>query len=61
VQDSIRLANSVFSKLTGNAGTALSADQFVIGPRALDANDRIIYNKGSLIYDQNGNVPAVIN
>ena len=56
VQDTIRLAKSVFTELTGNAGTTLSADQFVIGPAALDANDRIIYNNGALIYDHNGNV-----
>jgi Ca2+-binding RTX toxin-like protein len=47
---------STFTKLTGNAGTTLSADQFVIGPHALDANDRIIYSNGALIYDHNGNV-----
>ncbi len=55
-QDTIRLAKSVFTELTGNAGTTLSADQFVVGPDALDANDRIIYNNGALIYDHNGNV-----
>ena len=38
------------------AGTMLSVDQFVVGPRALDANDRIIYNNGTLSYDSNGNV-----
>ena len=36
--------------LTGAAGTTLSADQFVVGAAALDANDRII------TYDHNGNV-----
>ena len=55
-QDTIRLAKSTFTKLTGNAGTTLSADQFVIGPDALDANDRILYSNGALIYDHNGNV-----
>ncbi len=55
-QDIIRLAKSTFTALTGNAGTALSADQFVIGPDALDANDRILYSNGALIYDHNGNV-----
>ena len=54
-EDSIRLAKSTFTKLTGNAGTTLSADQFVIGPDALDANDRILYSNGALIYDHNGN------
>ena len=56
VQDTIRLAKSAFTALTGNAGTTLSADQFVIGADALDANDRIIYSNGTLIYDHNGNV-----
>ena len=55
-QDTIRLAKSVFTALTGNAGTTLSADQFVVGLAALDANDRIIYNNGTLNYDSNGNV-----
>ena len=32
-QDTIRLAKSVFTALTGNAGTTLSADQFVVGRR----------------------------
>ena len=54
-EDFIRLAKSTFTKLTGNAGTTLSADQFVIGPDALDANDRILYSNGALIYDHNGN------
>jgi serralysin len=53
-QDTIRLAKSVFAALIGNAGSTLSADQFVAGPRAFDANDRIIYNNGALSYDSNG-------
>ena len=56
VQDTIRLAKSVFTELTGNAGTALSDDQFVVGLAALDADDHIIYNNGRLNYDSNGNL-----
>ena len=55
-QDNIRLAKSAFAALTGAAGTTLSADQFVVGLAALDANDRIIYNNGTLNYDSNGNL-----
>ena len=56
VQDNIRLVKSAFAALTGAAGTTLSADQFVVGAAALDANDRIIYNNGTLNYDSNGNL-----
>ncbi len=56
VQDNIRLVKSAFAALTGAAGTTLSADQFVVGAAALDANDHIIYNNGTLNYDSNGNL-----
>jgi Ca2+-binding RTX toxin-like protein len=52
--DTIDLQNSVFKKLT-KLGT-LSKDMFVVGAKALDANDHIIYNKGTgaLLYDADG-------
>lgn len=53
--DTIQLENSVFTSLT-NVGT-LTANQFRVGAKALDANDFIIYNKttGMLSYDSDGN------
>ncbi|HTV69580.1 MAG TPA: Ig-like domain-containing protein [Rhizobiaceae bacterium] len=52
--DTIRLENAVFKKLT-KIGT-LSKDMFVVGTKAADANDHIIYNKasGALLYDADG-------
>ncbi|MGF9761389.1 polysaccharide lyase family 7 protein [Microvirga sp. 0TCS3.31] len=51
--DTIRLNDSVFTKLTSGK---LSPDNFVVGPRALDAQDQIIYNNktGGLFYDPDG-------
>lgn len=53
--DTIRLENSIFTKLTAT-GT-LSTGAFHIGASAADASDRIIYNNisGDLFYDSNGN------
>jgi hypothetical protein len=51
--DTIRLNDSVFTKLkSGN----LAPESLVIGPKALDAQDRIIYNDktGGLFYDADG-------
>ncbi|MET0546707.1 MAG: calcium-binding protein, partial [Caulobacterales bacterium] len=52
--DTIRLENMVFSKLT--AVGALNSAFFKVGAAA-DANDYIVYNKttGALYYDSNGN------
>jgi hypothetical protein len=52
--DTIQLDNAGFTSL-GAAGT-LSADQFVIGSAAGDADDHIIYNSGTgaLFYDSDG-------
>ncbi len=52
--DTIKLENSIFKKL-GSAGK-LKAAYFVIGSKALDKNDYLIYNKknGYLYYDADG-------
>lgn len=52
--DTILLDDDVFRKV-GAVGD-LAASAFVIGTQALDANDRIIYNKstGALYYDADG-------
>lgn len=51
--DTIRLDDAIFKGL--DVGT-LGAGEFVIGTKALDANDHIIYDKatGSLFFDANG-------
>lgn len=55
--DTIRLNDTVFTKLTSGR---LSPDSFVVGSKALDAQDRIIYNNktGSLFYDPDGSGQA---
>ncbi len=52
--DTIRLENSIFSKLT-TTGT-LSSSWFRAGTKALDSNDYIVYDRatGSLYYDSDG-------
>ncbi|WP_201861595.1 polysaccharide lyase family 7 protein [Microvirga soli] len=51
--DTIRLNDSAFTKLKWGA---LSASSFVVGTKALDSNDRIIYDNksGALSYDADG-------
>ena len=52
-QDTIRLDNAVF---TGLSGGALPPSAFVLGTRATDPEDRIIYNRatGNLYFDADG-------
>jgi Ca2+-binding RTX toxin-like protein len=51
--DTIRLNDSAFTKLTWGK---LSAGSFVVGTKALDSNDRIVYDSktGALSYDADG-------
>ena len=51
--DTIQLGDSVFTKL---AAGALSSSAFVVGTKALDSSDRIIYDNktGALSYDADG-------
>jgi serralysin len=53
VDDSILIEDLFF----GAVGPSLSANEFVLGAAALDADDRIIYNAatGNIVYDTNGN------
>lgn len=61
--DRIVLDNAVFTKLgQGSAqGVKIKADMFVIGTKAQDGQDRIIYDRdsGSLYYDRDGTGSAV--
>ena len=54
--DTIKLDNAYFTRLTGAANTVLSASQFWAGSAAHDTSDRVIYNPatGVLTYDANG-------
>jgi Ca2+-binding RTX toxin-like protein len=54
VDDTIRLENAVFTRLT-STGT-LSSSLFRLGPKALDSNDYIVYDgaTGALYYDSDG-------
>ncbi|MGJ4999091.1 S8 family serine peptidase [Bradyrhizobium sp. HKCCYLS3077] len=54
--DTIWLDRNIFTALHGKEGETLSACEFRIGSKALDADDHIIYNAetGVLIYDANG-------
>lgn len=51
--DTIRLNDNVFTKLHSGR---LSPESFVVGSKALDAQDRVIYNNktGGLFYDPDG-------
>ena len=55
LDDTIRLENSIFTKLT-TAG-AVRPNMFANGPVAADSNDFLIYNKatGAVLYDADGN------
>jgi Ca2+-binding RTX toxin-like protein len=55
--DTIRLNDTVFTKLKSGK---LSPEGFVVGPKALDEQDRIIYNNktGGLFYDPDGSGQA---
>ena len=55
-QDTFKLENAIFTKL-GAGVHVLSSAFFRAGPKALDANDYIVYNKanGVLSYDNDGN------
>ncbi|TXI20637.1 MAG: hypothetical protein E6Q62_00800 [Nitrosomonas sp.] len=59
VNDTIQLENAVFTSLITNG--LLPPGQFIIGDRALDANDFIIYNRtaGALFYDADGSGAGV--
>jgi serralysin len=52
--DTIALDKAIFSEVTGTY--TLDPNEFVIGPEAVDAEDRIIYNDatGALLYDADG-------
>lgn len=54
--DVIWLSQAVFSKIAGVVGGALSSENFHIGAKAADSDDRIIYNRvtGALYYDPDG-------
>lgn len=54
--DRILLDGTVYARI----GAALTADEFVRGAAARDADDRIVYNPatGSLLYDRDGNRPG---
>jgi hypothetical protein len=55
--DTIRLNDTVFAKLKSGK---LAPEGFIIGPKASDTQDRIIYNNktGSLFYDPDGSGPV---
>lgn len=56
--DTVQLENAAFTALTTTG--ILTASQFRVGDKALDANDFIIYNKtdGTLLYDADGSGAA---
>ena len=56
IDDTIKLAKTVFTIFTNPNPSAISASQFIIGSKALDVDDFIIYNDttGELLYDADG-------
>jgi len=50
--DTIQLSQAVFSSFASPG--AITADNFVVGTQALDANDYLIYNAGTVFYDADG-------
>ena len=62
VADGIMLENAIYTRLAPGFHTGvhqLDPANFRAGPKALDANDYIVYNKatGSLMYDNDGSGP----
>ena len=55
VEDTIKLENAIFTRLTVTG--ILSVNEFYIGSSAADSSDHIIYNKstGAILYDDDGN------
>ncbi len=56
VDDTIKLDKTVFTVFTNPIPSAIATSQFVIGSKALDADDFIIYDNttGKLLYDPDG-------
>jgi hypothetical protein len=46
------LSHAVFTSFAATG--AITADNLVTGPAALDANDFLVYNAGTLYYDADG-------
>jgi serralysin len=63
VQDTFLLDNAVFTRLGGGGPHALDPASFRAGPKALDADDHVIYNKatGGLFYDANGSAAGGVS
>ncbi|MDP2904215.1 MAG: calcium-binding protein [Methylovulum sp.] len=59
VDDTIKLENKIFGKLTSTG--VLAASAFVTSTAAQDSNDFLVYNKatGALFYDADGNGAGV--
>jgi Ca2+-binding RTX toxin-like protein len=53
-EDTIGLNTIIFTQFFTNDTSPISAGNFVVGTKALDANDYLIYNKGTLYYDADG-------
>lgn len=53
-EDTIGLDVTVFTRFTTDLISSLSSGNFVVGSKALDADDYLIYNKGTVYYDVDG-------